>query len=180
MGNFVGFAWAAIVYPPLRAWELKRFGRWSRRFLNTLWTSLPSGQHAWTSYAPDGPPESLLRKSNMSISRHSFVPFPICDAIDGQSRSQILATSSGFKHVQIVSLALRLCLKYNRSNHRAIAVIHFSSHVHNLSLLILSSHVHRLIMLSSCRGQNSHMWCFSVWVSAWCMVYTRMRRIICY
>lgn len=27
MGNFVGFAWAAIVYPPLRKWELTRFGR---------------------------------------------------------------------------------------------------------------------------------------------------------
>jgi purine-cytosine permease-like protein len=27
MGNFVGFAWAALVYPPLRFWELKRFGR---------------------------------------------------------------------------------------------------------------------------------------------------------
>lgn len=27
MGNYVGFAWAAIVYPPIRVWELKRFGR---------------------------------------------------------------------------------------------------------------------------------------------------------
>ncbi|KAF2124439.1 hypothetical protein P153DRAFT_302071 [Dothidotthia symphoricarpi CBS 119687] len=27
MGNFVGFAWAALVYPPLRMWELKKFGR---------------------------------------------------------------------------------------------------------------------------------------------------------
>ncbi|KAF2787725.1 hypothetical protein K505DRAFT_257077 [Melanomma pulvis-pyrius CBS 109.77] len=27
MGNYVGFAWAAIVFPPLRMWELKRFGR---------------------------------------------------------------------------------------------------------------------------------------------------------
>ncbi|EMD88461.1 hypothetical protein COCC4DRAFT_44095 [Bipolaris maydis ATCC 48331] len=27
MGNFVGFAWASVVYPPLRMWELKRFGR---------------------------------------------------------------------------------------------------------------------------------------------------------
>lgn len=27
MGNYVGFAWAAVVYPPLRFWELKRFGR---------------------------------------------------------------------------------------------------------------------------------------------------------
>lgn len=27
MGNYVGFAWAAIVYPPLRWFELKRFGR---------------------------------------------------------------------------------------------------------------------------------------------------------
>ncbi|KAF1846145.1 uncharacterized protein K460DRAFT_339104 [Cucurbitaria berberidis CBS 394.84] len=27
MGNFVGFAWAALVYFPLRMWELKRFGR---------------------------------------------------------------------------------------------------------------------------------------------------------
>ncbi|CAA9961098.1 Purine-cytosine permease FCY21 [Pyrenophora teres f. maculata] len=27
MGNFVGFAWAAVVYPPLRMLELKRFGR---------------------------------------------------------------------------------------------------------------------------------------------------------
>ncbi|EON67325.1 hypothetical protein W97_06578 [Coniosporium apollinis CBS 100218] len=27
MGNYVGFAWAALVFPPLRYWELKRFGR---------------------------------------------------------------------------------------------------------------------------------------------------------
>ncbi|KAF2840893.1 purine-cytosine permease FCY21 [Patellaria atrata CBS 101060] len=27
MGNYVGFAWAAITFPPLRWWELKRFGR---------------------------------------------------------------------------------------------------------------------------------------------------------
>ncbi|KAF2656311.1 hypothetical protein K491DRAFT_597182 [Lophiostoma macrostomum CBS 122681] len=27
MGNYVGFAWAAVIYPPIRAWELKRFGR---------------------------------------------------------------------------------------------------------------------------------------------------------
>ncbi|EDU43677.1 CodB Purine-cytosine permease [Pyrenophora tritici-repentis] len=27
MGNFIGFAWAAVVYPPLRILELKRFGR---------------------------------------------------------------------------------------------------------------------------------------------------------
>ncbi|KAJ4299671.1 Vitamin B6 transporter [Kalmusia sp. IMI 367209] len=27
MGNYVGFAWAAVVYPPIRTWELKRFGR---------------------------------------------------------------------------------------------------------------------------------------------------------
>jgi purine-cytosine permease-like protein len=27
MGNYVGFAWAAVVYPPLRMWELKKFGR---------------------------------------------------------------------------------------------------------------------------------------------------------
>ncbi|KAM3069318.1 Vitamin B6 transporter, variant 2 [Clarireedia jacksonii] len=27
MGNYVGFAWAGLVYPPLRWWELKRFGR---------------------------------------------------------------------------------------------------------------------------------------------------------
>lgn len=27
MGNYVGFAWAALVYPPLRWWELRRFGR---------------------------------------------------------------------------------------------------------------------------------------------------------
>ncbi|KAL0256231.1 Vitamin B6 transporter [Diplodia seriata] len=27
MGNYVGFAWAALVFPPLRWWELKRFGR---------------------------------------------------------------------------------------------------------------------------------------------------------
>jgi len=27
MGNFVGFSWAALVYAPLRMWELKRFGR---------------------------------------------------------------------------------------------------------------------------------------------------------
>jgi purine-cytosine permease-like protein len=27
LGNYVGFAWAGIVYPPLRWWELKRFGR---------------------------------------------------------------------------------------------------------------------------------------------------------
>jgi purine-cytosine permease-like protein len=27
MGNYVGFAWAAVVYLPLRTWELRRFGR---------------------------------------------------------------------------------------------------------------------------------------------------------
>jgi len=27
MGNYVGFGFAAIVYLPLRYWELKRFGR---------------------------------------------------------------------------------------------------------------------------------------------------------
>jgi hypothetical protein len=27
MGNYVGFAWAALVFPPLRYWELKKFGR---------------------------------------------------------------------------------------------------------------------------------------------------------
>lgn len=27
MGNYVGFAWASLVYPPLRYWELKIFGR---------------------------------------------------------------------------------------------------------------------------------------------------------
>jgi purine-cytosine permease-like protein len=27
MGNYVGFCWAALVYPPLRWWELRRFGR---------------------------------------------------------------------------------------------------------------------------------------------------------
>jgi purine-cytosine permease-like protein len=27
MGNYVGFAWAALVYPPLRYLELKKFGR---------------------------------------------------------------------------------------------------------------------------------------------------------
>ena len=27
MGNYIGFSWAAVVYPPLRVWELKRFGR---------------------------------------------------------------------------------------------------------------------------------------------------------
>ncbi|KAL2868027.1 purine-cytosine permease family protein [Aspergillus lucknowensis] len=27
MGNYVGFSWAALVYPPLRYFELKRFGR---------------------------------------------------------------------------------------------------------------------------------------------------------
>lgn len=27
MGNYVGFAWAAVVYPPLRILELKKFGR---------------------------------------------------------------------------------------------------------------------------------------------------------
>jgi purine-cytosine permease-like protein len=27
MGNYVGFAWAALVFPPLRLWELKKFGR---------------------------------------------------------------------------------------------------------------------------------------------------------
>ncbi|KAF2496893.1 purine-cytosine permease FCY21 [Lophium mytilinum] len=27
MGNYVGFAWAALVFPPLRYWELHRFGR---------------------------------------------------------------------------------------------------------------------------------------------------------
>ena len=27
MGNYVGFAWAALVYPALRWFELKKFGR---------------------------------------------------------------------------------------------------------------------------------------------------------
>ncbi|MCJ1229660.1 hypothetical protein MMC12_006329 [Toensbergia leucococca] len=27
MGNYVGFCWAGLVYPPLRWWELRRFGR---------------------------------------------------------------------------------------------------------------------------------------------------------
>ena len=27
MGNFVGFAFAAVAFPGLRAWELRRFGR---------------------------------------------------------------------------------------------------------------------------------------------------------
>lgn len=27
MGNYVGFSWAALVYPPLRWWERKKFGR---------------------------------------------------------------------------------------------------------------------------------------------------------
>jgi purine-cytosine permease-like protein len=27
MGNYVGFGWAALVYPPLRYYEFKRFGR---------------------------------------------------------------------------------------------------------------------------------------------------------
>ncbi|KAE8450649.1 hypothetical protein EG329_005993 [Mollisiaceae sp. DMI_Dod_QoI] len=27
LGNYVGFAWAAVVYPPLRWWELRVFGR---------------------------------------------------------------------------------------------------------------------------------------------------------
>lgn len=27
MGNYVGFSWAALIYPPLRWWELRRFGR---------------------------------------------------------------------------------------------------------------------------------------------------------
>jgi purine-cytosine permease-like protein len=27
MGNFVGFAWAALVYPPLRMLEVKKTGR---------------------------------------------------------------------------------------------------------------------------------------------------------
>ncbi|KAF2679944.1 hypothetical protein K458DRAFT_313125 [Lentithecium fluviatile CBS 122367] len=27
MGNYIGFVWAAVVYPPIRMWELKRFGR---------------------------------------------------------------------------------------------------------------------------------------------------------
>ena len=27
MGNYVGFTWAGLVYPPLRYWELKKFGR---------------------------------------------------------------------------------------------------------------------------------------------------------
>ena len=27
MGNYVGFSWAALVYPPLRWWELRTFGR---------------------------------------------------------------------------------------------------------------------------------------------------------
>ena len=27
MGNYVGFAFTCLVYPPLRYWELKRFGR---------------------------------------------------------------------------------------------------------------------------------------------------------
>ncbi|PSN64923.1 hypothetical protein BS50DRAFT_575051 [Corynespora cassiicola Philippines] len=27
MGNYVGFTWAAIVFPPIRVWELSKFGR---------------------------------------------------------------------------------------------------------------------------------------------------------
>lgn len=27
LGNYVGFAWAGLVFPPLRYWELKKFGR---------------------------------------------------------------------------------------------------------------------------------------------------------
>jgi purine-cytosine permease-like protein len=27
MGNYVGFAWAGLIYPPLRYLELKKFGR---------------------------------------------------------------------------------------------------------------------------------------------------------
>ncbi|KAF2263026.1 purine-cytosine permease FCY21 [Lojkania enalia] len=27
MGNYIGFAWAALVYPPVRLWELKKFRR---------------------------------------------------------------------------------------------------------------------------------------------------------
>jgi purine-cytosine permease-like protein len=27
MGNYVGFSWAALIYPPLRWWELRKFGR---------------------------------------------------------------------------------------------------------------------------------------------------------
>ena len=27
MGNYVGFAWAALVFPPLRYLEIKKFGR---------------------------------------------------------------------------------------------------------------------------------------------------------
>jgi len=27
MGNYVGFAWAAVVYLPMRWWELRMFGR---------------------------------------------------------------------------------------------------------------------------------------------------------
>ena len=27
MGNYVGFGWALLVYPPLRYWELKHIGR---------------------------------------------------------------------------------------------------------------------------------------------------------
>ncbi|PVI02147.1 hypothetical protein DM02DRAFT_523479 [Periconia macrospinosa] len=27
MGNYVGFAWAAVVYPPIRAWESQKLGR---------------------------------------------------------------------------------------------------------------------------------------------------------
>jgi hypothetical protein len=27
MGNYVGFTWAALVFPPLRYLELQRFGR---------------------------------------------------------------------------------------------------------------------------------------------------------
>ncbi|KAF7502281.1 hypothetical protein GJ744_006171 [Endocarpon pusillum] len=27
MGNYIGFSWAALVYPPLRWWEMRKFGR---------------------------------------------------------------------------------------------------------------------------------------------------------
>jgi purine-cytosine permease-like protein len=27
LGNYVGFSWAGLVFPPLRWWELRRFGR---------------------------------------------------------------------------------------------------------------------------------------------------------
>ena len=27
MGNYVGFSWAAVVYPPLRWLELRKYGR---------------------------------------------------------------------------------------------------------------------------------------------------------